>query len=296
MNLMRKRRLYVPKLPCCNRRFRYDPETGLLTWKGNVRTGMIAPTPNDEGILAVKVQSEVFPAANVIMKMMRPVSYRDTYVVDHLNGDTTDLRFENLQLRDPEGKIPVESLNEVFKVAQPKEISRGAKRPKPLPPIEKLRDAYVYNPETGVLSNRPRPGYRYFPGYGSGDASTVNGKGYKVVRAFGLTLCTHRVIWAIHYGEDPGNTYIDHINRDPSDNRIANLRLVSAKENAHNKAEPRVGASGIRGVTYVKRTNRWLGIVRRGGVPINVGASYRTKAQAREAVNIVRAELNLPLV
>src|SRR3546814_1788886 len=49
----------------------------------------------------------------------------------------------------------------------------------------------------------------------------------------GIPLLAHRVAWAIHYGEWP-NGQIDHINGDPSDNRIANLRDVSALENARN--------------------------------------------------------------
>src|SRR3546814_6128350 len=36
----------------------------------------------------------------------------------------------------------------------------------------------------------------------------------------GIPLLAHRVAWAIHYGEWP-NGQIDHINGDPSDNRIA---------------------------------------------------------------------------
>jgi hypothetical protein len=40
----------------------------------------------------------------------------------------------------------------------------------------------------------------------------------------------------MHHGVDPGELEVDHINRDPSDNRIANLRLVDGKANRANSA------------------------------------------------------------
>lgn len=44
----------------------------------------------------------------------------------------------------------------------------------------------------------------------------------------------HRAVWEYHYGQIPNGLMIDHINRDKTDNRIENLRLVTAKENRMN--------------------------------------------------------------
>ena len=52
----------------------------------------------------------------------------------------------------------------------------------------------------------------------------------------GQLYMAHRVAWALHYGNWPEYT-IDHINRDPSDNRIENLRDVPQFVNNTNKSK-----------------------------------------------------------
>lgn len=51
----------------------------------------------------------------------------------------------------------------------------------------------------------------------------------------------HRLAWWFHYGKWPDNQ-IDHINGDKGDNRIANLRDVTAKENAQHRERQRPSA------------------------------------------------------
>lgn len=60
--------------------------------------------------------------------------------------------------------------------------------------------------------------------------------GYVRVYHRGQLYMAHRVAWALHYGNWPEYT-IDHINRDPSDNRIENLRDVPQFVNNTNKSK-----------------------------------------------------------
>ena len=52
---------------------------------------------------------------------------------------------------------------------------------------------------------------------------------------------------------------IDHINRDKLDNRRSNLRYATRSQNLHNSFNP--GASGYKGVTYLKRTGTWQAVI-----------------------------------
>jgi hypothetical protein len=50
---------------------------------------------------------------------------------------------------------------------------------------------------------------------------------------------------------------VDHINGDGLDNRRANLRPATGKQNAANMRTPAHNTSGFKGVTYYRRTGRW---------------------------------------
>ena len=58
----------------------------------------------------------------------------------------------------------------------------------------------------------------------------------------------HRAAWAIWHGSWPKNQ-IDHINGDPSDNRIVNLRDVTVQENRMNLRRPDKNKTGVIGVS-----------------------------------------------
>tara|TARA_R110000796_G_scaffold158453_1_gene275157 strand:- start:411 stop:869 length:459 start_codon:yes stop_codon:yes gene_type:complete len=69
------------------------------------------------------------------------------------------------------------------------------------------------------------------------------------------TLKIHRLV-ALHYIPNPENKpHIDHIDRDPSNNNIDNLRWVTCLENHQNKGDFKNNTSGVKNVSIRDRGN-----------------------------------------
>ncbi len=81
----------------------------------------------------------------------------------------------------------------------------------------------------------------------------------------------HRVIWEMHKGPIGSGLEVDHINHIKNDNRIENLRLISHAENTRNKSIAANNTSGISGVHWNKRLNKWHVQITANGVRKHVG-------------------------
>lgn len=65
----------------------------------------------------------------------------------------------------------------------------------------------------------------------------------------------HRLIMEHHFGDS--NLIIDHIDRDPLNNRKSNLRFCTYQENTFNKSKQKNCKSGVRGVYWDKSRSKW---------------------------------------
>lgn len=99
----------------------------------------------------------------------------------------------------------------------------------------------------------------------------VNTLGYWRIGWKYNTYLVHRVIWELHNGPIPDGLDIDHKDRNPSNNRIDNLRLANKSQNNHNKAKQKNNTSGYKGVCWHKCKNRWMARIKLHGVHYTLG-------------------------
>ena len=104
------------------------------------------------------------------------------------------------------------------------------------------------------------------------------------------TYQAHRIVWVIEYGDIHPMMVIDHINGEPSDNRIENLRMVTPQVNCLNSSKAdRRNVSGVRGVHQKRRNGviRYYARILINGKQVALG-SYATAAEAGVAYAIAR--------
>jgi len=139
-----------------------------------------------------------------------------------------------------------------------------------LPTREILREIFDYDHERGCLIWKPRPRSHFrsdramavcngtFAGRVAGHQSA---RGYWVLMLDGKRYGAHRLIWAWHHGDLPAGQVVDHIDGDPSNNKIENIRAGSYSLNSRNQKLSRRNTSGMPGVRRTSNGKAWLAMV-----------------------------------
>jgi hypothetical protein len=126
-------------------------------------------------------------------------------------------------------------------------------------PIEYLHSALICDADRGKLYWRERTDVANHVNSkfaGKEALCGLNKNGYPSGKIGGRRFLAHRVIWAMHTGAWPVE-YIDHINRDRSDNRICNLREASRSQNMCNTLVRGNNPSGFKGVSWDRNARKW---------------------------------------
>jgi hypothetical protein len=115
-------------------------------------------------------------------------------------------------------------------------------------------------------------------------AGTVVGhkakNGYVLANVDYKTYKLHRLVWLWHHGHFP-ERLIDHIDGDPSNNRIENLREATYAENMQNQRKARsTNKLGVQGVYRVK--NKFRAVITKNKVSKHIGY-FDTAEEAHEA-------------
>ena len=138
-----------------------------------------------------------------------------------------------------------------------------------------------YDSAVGILRWKVRPGNVAFNNRFAGKqtGSTESSTGHLVITIDRERYYTHRVIWCYYYGEWP-RLSIDHIDRDPSNNRIINLRSVSTQANGRNC---KIAVNSLSGVTGVyeegSKKHPWKAGIKVEGRSVHLGY-FKFKYQA----------------
>lgn len=110
----------------------------------------------------------------------------------------------------------------------------------------RLQRFLEYDEMTGVFAWRKDRGGRKFDGEPAG---SLDANGYITITVCGNRFFAHRLAWFYLHRKWP-QQYIDHINGNRSDNRIANLRDVSCHQNCQNiSLISKNNATGVTGVS-----------------------------------------------
>lgn len=161
---------------------------------------------------------------------------------------------------------------------------------KPLPTQAILREWFIYDSETGIFVWRKEP--RKIGPYLGKVAGHTRKTGYVFigVPGFGL-LGAHRLAWIYMHGLTIGGAEIDHIDGNPSNNAIANLRLATSSQQKQNKCVQSNNRSGLKGAFYhaCRPGKKWRSQIK-VGEKLHFLGYFETAEQAHEAYKAAAKE------
>jgi len=154
-----------------------------------------------------------------------------------------------------------------------------------------LRECFAYDEDQGRLIWCIRPkshfkggaGWHNFNDQFAGHlAGSPNKNGRIIVKLNGQSYRAARLIWALHVGH-MDFPYIDHIDGNPANDRLFNLRPATPTQNAQNRSLVSGNSSGVCGVTWHKPSKKWWARITLNGKTRSLGL-YADKTNAIQRV------------
>lgn len=155
-----------------------------------------------------------------------------------------------------------------------------------------LAKLIAYDPVTGRLTWIARTGPR---GQIDAEIGHITAAGYRRVKIKGRMYFAHRLAWFLSYGTWPAHE-IDHIDGNPLNNKLENLRDVPKIINQRNARKRKDNRSGLAGVCEIwhptkywvaqwfdgKRKNKWFSVDKYGDAQAKQMAVAYRKARIEE--------------
>lgn len=156
-----------------------------------------------------------------------------------------------------------------------------------------LLRALSYDPESGIFRwkiKRNSYGGGVRPGDRAGAVRCNKESSWREIGINGVRYKEHRLAW-LYSNEAWPSEEIDHINRNPLDNRLDNLREATRSQNQANALRPQRcrPKSGYKGV-YRGKSGRWFSHVSVDGILIRLGR-FDSPAEAHETYKAKIREL-----
>lgn len=148
---------------------------------------------------------------------------------------------------------------------------------KPTITAKRLREVMHYSPKTDAwirIASHMRPDRVGLP------VTAKDEKGYYRTRIDGRKYRLHQLVWLWHTGEFPA-FHLDHVDGNPQNNRIENLRIASRSVNAQNQRTAH--SNNLLGVQGVRRfKNKFKSRISFQGRRLELG-TYATAEEAYAA-------------
>jgi hypothetical protein len=155
------------------------------------------------------------------------------------------------------------------------------------------KEYFTYQPETGEIFWSETAMLKYgkqknhlqrFVGKSAGyTRHRRNGRPSRIeVEVQGIVIGVHSIVWEMHNDPIPTGMIVDHIDRNPLNNLLSNLRLATIEQNNVNRSVQSNNKSGVRGVSWCKITNKWKAQISLNKRKIYIGV-YETIDEAKIA-------------
>lgn len=143
-----------------------------------------------------------------------------------------------------------------------------------------LETKYLVVENSGLIFHRRKDGSLKIAG-------CTDKQGYRKMLINGKEYYLHRLIWLYCNGTFPKNE-TDHIDGNKINNSIENLRDITRSENQKNRKLRHDNKTGVNGVSFDPRKNKFLSIISLEGKNVYLGTfeTLEEASNARELANL----------